>query len=131
MAAPGSDSSFLTSKAIKILRRGGGQFLKQCWVKFPPRLTVGARRNLPNAPKTLLSAFCKENLWPRRINIATSGNVRTRSRVKAVGVVRYFSHVFSEARLCRREDRNWSSFFYSRVHFYLVNRLISSGLLLT
>src|SRR5215510_14678192 len=50
MAAPGSDSSFLTSKAIKILRRGGGQFLKQCWVKFPPRLTVGARSRHETQP---------------------------------------------------------------------------------
>src|SRR6266511_1657819 len=131
MAAPGSDGFFLTSESIKILRRDGGQFLKQRRVEFPPRLAVGARRNLPNAPKTLLSAFCKENLWPRRINIATTGNVRTRSRVKAVGAVRNFSHVFSEASLRRRRERSWSSFFYSRYYLYLVNRIISSGLPLT
>src|SRR6266511_3002813 len=43
MAAPGSDGFFLTSESIKILRRDGGQFLKQRRVEFPPRLTVGAR----------------------------------------------------------------------------------------
>src|SRR5262245_14900466 len=43
MAAPGSDGFFLTSESIKILRREGGQFLKQRRVEFPPRLTVGAR----------------------------------------------------------------------------------------
>lgn len=44
MAAPGSDGSFLTSEPIEILRRDGGQFLKQCRIEFPPRLTVGACR---------------------------------------------------------------------------------------